>query len=287
MDNFSLLISSVSSLIKIADEARLICKQAGLLLQATNTEHGVAAVLELPRSSFAGLPLCRKTYVDGINLYDLQMTLAPSHREHAMYFLFNLQQRILTFTFHGPNNAVRNSEVQFIDPPIHANFAEAIYDFTVYVGIPSPTFQNIMSYLNGITADHKVVVSITKTVVRFASGNVAITRGTENGGCNIGGMEGRNGNVEIRICKFSINALLEASRLCATVWLFKAPSIPATDLVCCSVGLMGEMKFHYIPPFPIPAGPSYPPPKRVIPAGPSHPPPNPRTKRRKLQHGEG
>ena len=101
MDLFPLLIASVSSLIKIADEARLICKPAGLLLQASNTEHRVAAVLELPRSSFGGLPSCPETYYDGVNLYDLQMTLAPSHRERAMYFWFNLQQRILRFTFFG------------------------------------------------------------------------------------------------------------------------------------------------------------------------------------------
>ena len=96
----------------------------------------------------------------------------------------------------------------------------------------------------------------------------------KDGGCVIGGMEGRNGTVEIGICKFSINALLEASRLCPTVWLYKSLdslSNPAPDMVCCQVGLIGKMKFFYIPSFPIPIGPAY-------------PPPNPRIKRRKLQH---
>ncbi|XP_057512819.1 uncharacterized protein LOC130794880 [Actinidia eriantha] len=264
MNNFHILTTFVSSLINIADEARLIGNPAELLLQATNAAHGVTAVLTLPRSNFFGFPACPRTYLDGINLNDLQVTLAPSHQEHSMSIHFNMHQRIVRFTFLGPNNAVRNSEVQLIDPPNFPNLADAIYEYTVLVGIPSPTFQYIMSYLNGITAHNQVVVSITQTEVRFSSGNIAITCMTENGGCTIVGMEGRNGIVVIRICKFSINALLEASRLCHTVWLCKSLSNLAPDLVYCWVGVIGRMKFYYISSFPILVGPSYPPPKPRI-----------------------
>ena len=96
----------------------------------------------------------------------------------------------------------------------------------------------------------------------------------KDGGCIIGGMEDRNGNFEIEICKFSINALLEASRLCPMVWLYKSLSNPAPDLVYCRVRLIGRIKFFYIPSFPIPVGPA-------------HPPPNPRIKLRKLPHEKG
>ncbi|XP_057512650.1 proliferating cell nuclear antigen-like [Actinidia eriantha] len=269
MNIFHLLTMSVSSLIRIADEARLIGNPAALVLQATNAAHGVAAVLTLPSSNFFGFPACPRTYLDGINLNDLQVTLAPSHQEHSMSIHFYMHQRIVRFTFLGPNNAVRNSEVQLINPPNFLNLADAIFEYTVYVGIPSPTFRYIMGYLNGITADSQVVVSITHTGVRLSSGNIGITSMIENGGCTIVGMEGRNGIVVIRICKFSINALLEASRLCRMVWLCKSLSNHAPDLVYCQVGLIGQIKFYYIPSFPIPVGPSY-------------PPPNPRIKRRKL-----
>ncbi|PSS10045.1 Proliferating cell nuclear antigen like [Actinidia chinensis var. chinensis] len=271
MNSFHILTTFVSSLIKIADEARLIGNPAALLLQATSAAHGVTAVLTLPRSNFLGFPPCPRTYIDGINLNDLQVTLAPSHQEHSMSIHFNMHQRIVRFTFLGPNNAVRNSEIQLIDPPNFPNLADAIFEYAVLVGIPSPTFQYIMSYLNGITAHNQVVVSITQTGVRFSSGNIAITCTTENEGCIIIGMEGRNGIVAIRICKFSINALLEASRLCGTVWLCKSLSNLAPNLVYCYAGLLGGMKFYYISSFPIPVEPS-------------HPRPNPRIKRRKLQH---
>ncbi|GFY92116.1 hypothetical protein Acr_15g0013110 [Actinidia rufa] len=101
MNNFHLLITSVWSLIKIAEDARLTCTRDELFLQASNAEHRVAALLEIPRSSFGGFPACPGTYVDGVDLYDLQMTLSPSHQENTMYFWFNLDQRLLRFAFLG------------------------------------------------------------------------------------------------------------------------------------------------------------------------------------------
>ncbi|XP_057498604.1 uncharacterized protein LOC130783094 [Actinidia eriantha] len=127
------------------------------------------------------------------------------------------------------------------------------------LGLPSQTFYHIMRHLNGINDHNEVVITITPTEVRFASGNVMNTLRTEDLGCSIGGMEGSSRIAGLKICKFSINALLEASRLCDTVWLYKSVTNDSPDLVYCAVGSIGNIKFYHIQHgFPIPGASSYP-----------------------------
>ncbi|KAH7849589.1 hypothetical protein Vadar_020060 [Vaccinium darrowii] len=222
-----------------------------MYLQASDTDDAIVAILRF-HSGFFDHYLVNTVRMAGVGLHALESILATTDDEDSITVRANCQFNLVNFTFEDvETHESRNMAADIVAiPQYHVPFDDSIYRYEVVVGVPSEELRRIFVTLRNV-GPGAAVVYITASKVRFYTIGQEITLTKENGECIIGGVKDDNEIICIPASLHKIDPILEASKLCGTVWLLYSTrrltdSGRPPTMINCPIGLMANLCFYFI-----------------------------------------